>query len=280
MEQFLLEFLGSASGPVAYGLIFGVLVACGLGLPLPEDVALITGGYLVSKGHASLPVMMAVGFAGILAGDSLVFLLGRMGRRAQGRRPTGLLSRHLTPERIAKVEAQFEKRGAIMVVIARFLPGVRAATYFVAGGAKMSYGRFILYDGVAALLSAPLFVLLGDHFGKQITLVIQWAEQFHNWLIGAMVVGVLAFVIRSLWTGRRAKRAALAAASDPQAAPVAEVGLPPLRIHRPSGEAPLANGLVAQPMVGAGPDSALASDEAQGSEHTGDELARDERALG
>lgn len=210
MEQFLFEFLGSASGPVVYALVFGVLLACGLGFPLPEDVALITGGYMVYQGHASLPVMMAVGFAGILAGDSLVFALGR---RARGRVATGLLARHLTPERIAKVEAQFEKRGAIMVMIARFLPGVRAATYFVAGGAKMSYGRFIAYDGLAALLSAPLFVLAGDHFGKQIRHVVGWAEQFHYWLIAAIAVVVVFLVARTIWRRRKARKTAAAPAA-------------------------------------------------------------------
>lgn len=203
MEQFLLDFLGSTSGVGAYGLVFGVLLGCGLGLPLPEDVALITGGYLAYKGHANLLVMLVVGFAGILVGDSCVFLLGRAGRRAQGRRPGGLLGRHLGPERIAKVEAQFERRGAMMVMIARFLPGVRAATYFVAGGARMSFGKFLFFDGLAALLSAPLFVLAGHHFGGEIGTVIGWAEQFHGWLIGAMVVAAIAWFSRKMAMRRR-----------------------------------------------------------------------------
>lgn len=201
METFVLDFLGSASGLGAYGLVFGVLLACGLGLPLPEDVALITGGYLVYQGHADLMVMLAVGFGGILAGDSAVFYLGRWGRNATGHRPGGLLGRHLTIERIAKVEAQFEKRGNLVVAIARFLPGIRAATFFVAGGAKMSYGRFIFYDGLAALLSAPIFVLLGWHFGEEIHLVVDWAKEFHAWLIGAMLV--VAGLVLARWGAKR-----------------------------------------------------------------------------
>jgi membrane protein DedA with SNARE-associated domain len=202
LESFVLELLGSASGLGAYALVFGVLLACGLGLPLPEDVALITGGYLVFEGHAHLVTMLIVGFAGILAGDSAVYFLGRWSRRATGSRPGGLLGRHLTLERIAKVEAQFERRGSLMVAIARFLPGIRAATYFVAGGARMPYGRFIFFDGLAALLSAPIFVLLGWYFGAEIDTVVDHAREFHEWLIGAMalVAAVLLgrFVLRKL----------------------------------------------------------------------------------
>lgn len=201
MERFVFDVVGSATGLGAYGLILGILFACGLGFPLPEDVALITGGYLAHKGQASLGWMMAVGFGGILAGDSIIFWLGRLGRRAEGIR---LLRRHLTPERIAKVEAQFARRGPVVVAIARFLPGIRAATYFVAGGARMPYGRFLLYDGIAALLSAPVFVFLGYRFGAQIGRVVGWAEQFHTWLIVATVVAGGLLFARALLARRKA----------------------------------------------------------------------------
>lgn len=202
MEKFVFHAIGSATGLGAYGLILGILLACGLGFPLPEDVALITGGYLAYKGQASLGWMVVIGFGGILAGDSLIFWLGRLGRRAEGIR---LLRRHLTPERIAKVEAQFERRGPVLVAIARFLPGIRAATYFVAGGARMPFGRFLLYDGVAALLSAPVFVYLGYRFGAQIGRVVGWAEQFHTWLIAAMAVAALVFLGRWLVLRRKTR---------------------------------------------------------------------------
>jgi membrane protein DedA with SNARE-associated domain len=204
VEQFILHFLASASGLPAYGLVFGVLVACGLGFPLPEDVSLIMGGFLVYKGHASLPIMLIVGFAGILAGDSVVYGLGHWYRARKGKHPGGLLGRHLTPQRIQKVERSFHERGPIMVMIARFLPGVRAATYFVAGGANMEYGKFIAYDAIAALLSAPLFVLAGRHFGTQIAEVVAWAEEFHTLLIVGMVIAAVALVVRSIVLRRRA----------------------------------------------------------------------------
>lgn len=204
MERFIFDIVGSATGLGAYGLVLGILLACGLGFPLPEDVALITGGYLAYKGQASLGVMVAIAFGGILAGDSLIFWLGRWGRRAERFR---LLQRHLTAERLAKVEAQFARRGPIMVAVARFLPGIRAATYFVAGGARMHYGRFLLYDGIAALLSAPIFVFLGYRFGAQIGRVVGWAEQFHTWFFVALAVAALVLLARWLVVRRKAPAA-------------------------------------------------------------------------
>jgi len=227
VENFVFDIVGSATGVGAYALVLGVLLACGLGLPLPEDVALITGGYLAYKGQADLGWMMIVSFAGILGGDSFIFWLGRLGRRAEGFRP---LRRHLTPERIAKVEAQFERRGPAFVAIARFLPGIRAATYFVASGARMPFGRFIFFDGLAALASAPVFVFLGYRFGGQIGRVVEWARQAHNWLLVLMAAAGMLLLLRWLHARKKTRLATVTPIESLRAAhrsvPAAPPGAP------------------------------------------------------
>src|SRR5437762_10686812 len=121
----LRHFLDRAYGLPAYLSIFGVLVACGRGVPLPEDISLIMGGFLAHKGAAHLPVMMGVGFVGILCGDSLIYLAGRrVGDRVAGGR--GFFARIVTPEKRARVEKLFQGHGEKIVMLARFLPGVRA----------------------------------------------------------------------------------------------------------------------------------------------------------
>jgi len=163
LEAFVINLLTHTKGIPAYLLIYVVLVACGLGIPLPEDISLVMGGFLSHLGVTSLPVMMVVGFMGILTGDSLIYSAGRrVGLLSQG---TGFLARVVTPEKRAKVERLFAVHGQKIVMVARFLPGIRAVTYFTAGSAGMSYWRFIFWDGLAALVSAPLFVYLGCHFG-------------------------------------------------------------------------------------------------------------------
>jgi membrane protein DedA with SNARE-associated domain len=171
VDQLVTQILTSASGVGAYGLVLGVLLVCGVGLPLPEDVALITGGYLVYLEAARLPYMIAVAYLGILGGDSFAFLLGRhLGGSLTQRWPFRLI---ITPAKRAKVERLFHRYGDKIVVAARFMPGVRAVTYFCGGAARMRYRRFILYDGAAAMISAPFFVLLGWHFGDRIDWVVR-----------------------------------------------------------------------------------------------------------
>ena len=129
MQEFLTNLLGSTHGFFAYAAVFGILVACGLGVPLPEDISLILGGFLAHKGAASLSMMMLVGFLGILVGDSLIFYAGRRLGSQMGRAPGGFLGKFITPEKRARVEGLFALHGQKIVMIARFMPGVRAVIY-------------------------------------------------------------------------------------------------------------------------------------------------------
>jgi membrane protein DedA with SNARE-associated domain len=197
VQEFLTNLLSNTDGIFAYLAVFGILVACGLGVPLPEDISLILGGFLAHKGAANLPMMMFIGFAGILVGDSLIFFAGRRLGSQVGRSPGGFFARIVTPEKRARVEGLFGLHGQKIVMIARFLPGVRAVTYFTAGSAGMAYWRFILWDGVAALLSAPIFVWLGFYFGDKLDYIIDRMKEGQVVVVGALaVVGLAIFLWR------------------------------------------------------------------------------------
>ncbi len=217
--------LAGTNGLLAYGAVFGILVACGLGVPLPEDISLIAGGFLAHKAAADVRIMMAVGFLGILAGDSLIFMAGRRLGSKVGRGGTGFFARIVTPEKRAKVEGLFHKHGEKIVSIARFLPGVRAVTYFTAGSAGMKYSRFILWDGLAALLSAPAFVYLGYHFGGELDFLIEKLKSGQVVVLGGMALIAVGYGLYRWRKSKADKARALASAAF--VALAAEVVPPP-----------------------------------------------------
>jgi len=213
----IVDALTGASLHRGYAVVFGVLVLCGFGLPLPEDIVLVTGGLLAWRaspleevtlstmlGDRGLLTMIGFGMGGILAGDSIIFLAGRkLGHRVAEFRP---LRRIITPQKLTEAEQLLRRRGSLVVVVARFLPGLRAPTYFTVGHAKLPYWEFLLFDGAAALVSAPLWVCLGFYFGSNIAEALRTAGQFSNYILAAVlaVVGGLAF----RWWQRRRARAA------------------------------------------------------------------------
>jgi membrane protein DedA with SNARE-associated domain len=212
MLQRLVELLGERSLDFGYAFVFGVLVLCGFGFPMPEDVVLVTGGVLawlespietltVSEmvSDSGLRHMVLVGLAGILAGDSVIYWLGRrLGVRVAEFR---LLRRLVPPEKLEEVEKRLRLRGNLVVVLARYLPGLRAPTYFTVGHSRLPYWQFLLFDGLAALISAPLWVCLGFWFGDDIGRAAREATRFgHFILVG---VGVVLAVVGFRWLQRR-----------------------------------------------------------------------------
>jgi membrane protein DedA with SNARE-associated domain len=220
MLERLVTMLGAESLSFGFGFVFLLLLLCGFGLPMPEDVVLVTGGVLAWLAspleHVSVAGMLAdrglltmiwVGLAGILAGDSVIFLAGRrFGVRVADFRP---LRRIVTPEKLELVERKIRQRGNLVVVFARFLPGLRAPTYFTVGHARMPYWKFILYDGAAALISAPLWVCLGFWFGSDLQKAARVAAQFSHYILLFLAVVGVALAVR-WWTARRGPQAPLA----------------------------------------------------------------------
>lgn len=68
----LLHFI-QPYGSYSYGVILAVLLACGFGLPLPEDVTLVAGGILASRDIIDFKFTVAVCMVGVLAGDGTIF---------------------------------------------------------------------------------------------------------------------------------------------------------------------------------------------------------------
>lgn len=206
MEQLLTNLFESVGGAFSYLLVFTILILCGVGLPVPEDVSLILGGSLVFQGKAGLFLMMLTGYVGIILGDSLMFLLGRRFGSQVGVKKGGLLGRIITPAKRARVEELFKKHGEKVVMIARFLPGVRAPTYFTAGSVGMRYSHFIFFDSVAALASAPIFVFLGFKFGGELEFLIHQIRKGQRGVLLALGVIVVVGFFVSRWRSKREAR--------------------------------------------------------------------------
>jgi membrane protein DedA with SNARE-associated domain len=212
MLQRLVDLLGARSLDVGLAFVFGVLLLCGFGLPMPEDVVLVTGGVLAwlaspmeSPSLKALPLdeglrwMVAVGLLGILAGDSVIYWMGRrLGARIAEFR---LLRRLVPPDKLQHVEKLLRRRGNVVVVLARYLPGLRAPTYFTVGHSRLPYWEFLLFDGLAALISAPLWVCLGFWFGDDIEKAALEASRFSHYILLGVVVVLAALVFR--WLQRR-----------------------------------------------------------------------------
>ena len=159
--------------PLIYLGIFGVLILCGLGLPIPEDISLIAAGVSCYLGLTNPLPMILLCLVAVVGGDSFIFLLGyKYGRKLTKK---WFFHKILPDERLVDVSKKFNERGTKLLFFARFMPGLRAPVFFSAGTLHVPFKTFLFYDGSAAMLSVPLIVggvfLFGDLFEKVVRVI-------------------------------------------------------------------------------------------------------------
>ena len=186
----------------SYAGLFLVLILCGLGLPVPEDLALLAGGFMVYRGTTAYPWTLLVAFVGVVAGDNSLFFLGR-------RFGAGLLS-HLevvrpnAQGRIDRLKEFMRRHGHLAIFYARFLAGARAVVYVTAGSVGFDFNRFFIYDTLGALISVPIVVTLGYVFGAQIERAVGYIGGLER-AIWLAIIGVMLYLAsRALFASRPA----------------------------------------------------------------------------
>lgn len=184
-----------------YAAVFLVLVVCGFGVPIPEDITLVAGGVISGLEYANVHIMVAVGMAGVLVGDGLMFMLGRWyGERILRFK---LVSRLMPPKRYAQVQQKFDQYGNRVLFVARFLPGLRSPIFLTAGmSGKVSFWQWLLMDGFAALISVPLWVYLGSYGAENKDWLMHQVYRFQHGLFTILGIG-FAILVYFWWKKRR-----------------------------------------------------------------------------
>jgi membrane protein DedA with SNARE-associated domain len=206
LEILLGSFQGSSFGVWA---LFLILILCGLGLPVPEDVILISAGMVAEESGQSWIQTSVLMWFGVMAGDSLTFLVGRhFGVRLLASR---WALRFFPASKQAKARSMFERYGSMVLFVGRFLPGLRAPLFASAGAMHVPYVKFALLDGVAAAISAPVFVWLGHWLWRefhedleQLSSVLARTQSYSLWI--AMMLVVVSIIATLLWRRFRRKK--------------------------------------------------------------------------
>lgn len=198
-------FLDRLFSDFSYLAPFVVLLLCGVGLPLPEEVTLLGAGVLLHQGEVEFLPIVLVCSAAILLGDLVPFALGRRyGARALEH---PWVRRRFHPRRFRKIRARFEEHGSWATFSFRFIAGVRLPGYFVAGTMGLSTLRFVLLDGLGIVLSVPLSIYLGKLFADKLDELKSRMHNLHLILGFIALSAVLILVVRG-WRSGRALRAA------------------------------------------------------------------------
>lgn len=191
--------------PGGYLGIFVFLILTGCGLPVPEEVAIVLAGVLSAQGSLLPGPALAACLTGALLGDCMIYAIGR-------RWGPSLLVAHprfatlLHADREARFEEAIERHALKVLLLARFMVGIRGPVYLAAGAMRMPFRRFFLYDVLGVTIVVGGVFGLSHAYGNDVLRWVRHAE------LTVTVAVLAAAAIIGIYLYRRQRRNATHAA--------------------------------------------------------------------
>ena len=183
-----------------YGGLFLVCALSGIAFPVPEDVALMFAGTQIKAGNVHWLPTILVTICGVFFRDLVAYSVGRFVGGWLLQRP--LIHRFLGKRKIEKARALVEKRGSKAVFFGRFMVGVRATVFLVAGASGVPLRKFVFWDLAGMVVAVPGVVIVGFLFGAPILEMGAWLLGRTSLLMGVLLVLALAWGAYKVWRGR------------------------------------------------------------------------------
>jgi membrane protein DedA with SNARE-associated domain len=187
-------------GYLALGLIF----LEDFGVPVPGETVLIIAAVYAGTGRFSVWLVALIGFLAAVLGDNVGFAIGHFGGRPLAERYGKYIL--LTPERLDKTASFFDRHGGKVIVIARFVEGLRQANGIIAGITGMHWARFVPFNMLGAALWVALWVSIGYFSGSHIDTIYNTATRYEAYFGIAVGLVILAFIGRRVWRWRKRQR--------------------------------------------------------------------------
>ncbi|MFJ2720962.1 DedA family protein [Streptomyces sp. NPDC091412] len=184
-----------------YWAVGAVVFVEDFGVPAPGETILIAAGVYAGAGQLDVVAVALIAFAAAVVGDNIGYLVGHLGGRPFVHRWGRYI--FLTPERFAAAERFFGRHGGKIVVVARFIEGLRQANGIIAGTTGMHWLRFLAFNALGAALWVGLWVSLAYAAGAHIGTVYDEIRRYEVYVLVALGVLVVALIVRHLLRRRR-----------------------------------------------------------------------------
>jgi len=196
-----------------YLAVAGVIGVESFGVPAPGQTIMVAAAIYAGAGRMNIFAVAAIAFVAAVLGDNVGYWIGVRG----GRRLVHRFGRYvfITPERLARAEGFFARRGNRIVVVARFIDGLRQLNGVIAGITAMPWRTFLLYNAIGAALWVGWWTAVSYLFGTHLVEIIETAHRYQWWAIGLIALAIAGYVtLHVRHIRRRRARLAAAASSD------------------------------------------------------------------
>ena len=186
-----------------YLAVVGLVLIEDFGVPVPGETVLILAAVYAGTGRLNILLVGLLGFLGAVLGDNIGFAIGHFGGRP-------LIERYgryifLTTERVARATRFFERHGGWIIIIARFIEGLRQANGIIAGISGIHWAKFLAYNAIGAALWVAAWTTVGYLSGSHINAIYHDVTRYSTFIAVAVGALLLAYLAQHLARVRRAR---------------------------------------------------------------------------
>lgn len=199
-------FLSALSGPLnhyGYWAILALVLLEDFGIPVPGETVLIAAAIYAGHGELNVVAVGLVAFAAAVTGDNIGFVIGHFGGRALALRWGRYI--FLTGDRLDRAESFFNRHGGKIIVVARFIEGLRQANGIIAGISGMHWLRFGVFNAIGAALWVGTWVSLGYLAGNHIGTIYGYITRYSYYVLIAAAVLLAGYITRRVLRHRRVR---------------------------------------------------------------------------
>ena len=199
----VLQSLQPTLNQFGYVAVAGLVLIEDFGVPVPGETILILAAVDAGTGRLNVFLVALLGFLGALLGDNIGFGIGHFGGRP-------LIERYgryifLTPERVAKATGFFDRHGGWIIIVARFIEGLRQANGIIAGISGIHWAKFLVFNAIGAALWVAVWTSVGYFSGSHINTIYNDATRYDADIALGLGVLLVAFIAFRVVRVRRAR---------------------------------------------------------------------------
>lgn len=197
-----LAHMGPVLDHFGYLAVGGFIMLEDFGVPVPGETVLIAAAVYAGAGRLSIVAVGMLAVVAAVVGDNIGYAIGFFGGRALVERFGKYVL--LSTERLEKAEGFFARNGGKVVVIARFIEGLRQVNGIIAGIAEMPWPRFLAFNALGAALWVGVWASVGYYAGDHIETIYKEFTRYSLYLLMVLAILAAVLILRAVVRRRRA----------------------------------------------------------------------------
>jgi membrane protein DedA with SNARE-associated domain len=212
MLEWLEHFVVDVLGRYGYTAVFVLMLLESACIPIPSELTMVFGGFLVSRGELDFVAVSLIGTVANLVGSWIAYWVGYVGGRPLIHRWGRYVL--IRDHEVDRAHDWFERHGEAAVFVSRLLPVVRTFISLPAGVARMPFGRFTVYTFLGCLPWCFALTWAGVLLGDNWETFLRYGRPI-SYLIATAFVAVIGWWLYRRYRARKRAREALGLEDGP-----------------------------------------------------------------